>query len=403
MKCKRVLCVSYGGGHAAMLAPLIKELEKDTNVEVISLALTTAKNYLEAYGISCFGFKDFTFLAEGDWKTIGENLLDRDNMSNLVSIEESVAYMGVNMLDLIAKHGAKEAYREYERKGRQAFMPIDFMSKLLEQLSVDLVVTTNSPRSEQASVYAAKKLGIKSICLIDLFALQEYQWIKNNDYADRVCVLNQGVKDFLISKGRNEKDIVVTGNPAFDSININSHIAGGHALRAKKFSGTSMINILYASQPEPTVHPFCDLVGDPLLPRKVESWLRKIVSGNESYHLITRYHPSENIEFIPGKRVENGVGELYELIHAVDIVVTMTSTVGLEAYIAGKRVITVDLSIFTKDAPYSEMGISTGVTDYEQLKNAIDDAVKNNRRVNPNSNIDLALDNVVKEVTSLLK
>jgi len=403
MNHKRVLCVSYGGGHAAMLAPVIKELEKDSSIEVISLGLTTAKKYFETYGVSCLGFKDFTFLAEGDWKNIGEILVDKNNTSSLVSIDESIAYMGINMLDLIERLGPDEAYREFSKKGRQAFLPINFFSSLLKHLSIDLVITTNSPRSEQASVYAAKKLGIKSICLIDLFALQEYQWIKNNDYADKICVLNNDVKRFLISKGRNEKDIVVTGNPAFDNINTDGNVVRGHTWRVNKLSEPSLINILYASQPEPMRHPFCEsVVGDPLLPRKVENWLREIVSSNGAYNLIVRYHPSENVDFIPGKRTTNGVGDLYEVIHAADIVVTMTSTVGLEAYIAGKKVITVDLSIFTRDAPYSNMGISTGVMDFDQLKNALENVVKEPKLANSYRNVDLALDNVITEVMSLL-
>jgi hypothetical protein len=42
--------------------------------------------------------------------------------------------------------------------------------------------------------------------------------------------------------------------------------------------------------------------------------------------------------------------------------------VGLEAHIAGRPVISVDLSVFSADAPYSSTGIAAGVSSLEEFR-----------------------------------
>ncbi|BCL71456.1 hypothetical protein TUMSATVNIG1_34220 [Vibrio nigripulchritudo] len=395
---KRILCVSYGGGHAAMLTPVIKELEKNEALEVITLGLTTSKSYFESNGISCFGFKDFAFLADIKFHEVGANLVRKEGASNLVAKEESIAYMGINMLDLTDRLGIEKAQEEFSKRGRQAFLPTNFFVKLLKHLSIDFVIATNSPRSEQAAILAARNLRIKSICLVDLFALQEYHWIKDNSYSDKICVLNDQVKEFLVSHGRNAEHIVVTGNPAFDAINFKEKIRSGEAIRERL--GNDKTIILYASQVEPDEHPINALKGDPMLPRYIERALRHFIRKNDNYKLLLRFHPSEKLQFIEEERVEYGGEDLHSILHAVDIVVVMSSTVGLEAYIAGKPVISVDLSIFTSDAPYSEMGISKGVSSLDALDNIIRETQQGSQAHLEQGN---ALNSVMQEIDILLK
>ena len=62
----------------------------------------------------------------------------------------------------------------------------------------------------------AGKLNIPSVCIVDLFAVKEVAWVGEPGYADKVCVLSEFVKNTLMRAGRNDKDIIVTGNPAFE-------------------------------------------------------------------------------------------------------------------------------------------------------------------------------------------
>jgi hypothetical protein len=49
--------------------------------------------------------------------------------------------------------------------------------------------------------------------------------------------------------------------------------------------------------------------------------------------------------------------------------------VGLEAALAGRPVVSIDNSIFTPDTQYSAMGVSRGVTNLQDLKIALDEAL----------------------------
>lgn len=371
---KKILVVVYGGGHAEMLVPILKEMLKNPKYQLTVLALTTAGAVLKAQKIKYVSYKDFTHLSDPAFFEVGSSLVGGKSKSAAVSHDESVAYHGVNFLDLLDQHGETKAYELYREGGRQNFYPINFMKLLLLELKVDLLIATNSPRSERAAIDAAGSLGIKSLCMIDLFALQEVKWIGKKNYASKLCVLNQSVKDMFIRAGRHNHEIEVTGNPAFDSLIDPKVISRGQRIRAGRgWIEDKLITLLYASQPEPKKHPFNNLLGNPELPRDIERSLREFIKNNKDYRLVIRYHPSENEIFQPQERVvfsprnEN----LHGLLHAVNIVIVTASTVGLEGHLIGKPIISIDNSIFTDDAPYSRMGISSGIQNLSMLSSEI--------------------------------
>ncbi|MEM7998619.1 hypothetical protein Q4R43_19410, partial [Morganella morganii] len=125
-----------------------------------------------------------------------------------------------------------------------------------------------------------------------------------------------------------------------------------------------------ASQPEPEQHPFCDKKGNPGLPREIEIYLRNYIKNNKNKKLVLRYHPSENTIFNEQKNIFHSKksDSLYTLLHAADLVIVTASTVGLEASLIGKNVLSIDTSIFTDDAPFSKMGISIGVKRISDLE-----------------------------------
>ena len=377
----------------AALAPVAKKLEASGH-EVVFLALTTAKQYLDKQKISSIGFRDLLFLADKNALEIGEKLAaelynvrssatqaahlngasPRDaRPNNAVSYEESVAYLGMSFSDLIAEKGEAEAEKLYTAQKRQAFLPVRTLRKALEHYKPDVVVSTNSPRAERAAIMAAGELKIPAVCVVDLFALQERQWIGASGFADRICVLNAAVKEMFLDCGRGEDEIVVTGNPAFDVLLTDSARTKGQEMQAGRGWNDGKINILFASQPEPELHPFNDKIGNPSLPDDIENLLRSFVGNNDGFRLVVRYHPSQNIVFKEGKNVQFSPtsDEISAVLHACDMVITITSTVAAQGSIIGKPVITVDKSIFTEDAPYAEMGISVGVKDLQELTDAI--------------------------------
>lgn len=406
MKNKKILIVCYGGGHVNMLIPVIKALKETPNIELVVLGLTTAGSVLNRHHIPFLGFRDLVHLSNRRSQDYGRFFVEKISSNNLVPYDESVAYMGLNFNELVEKYGEQKAYEAYEAFGRSVFYPINLMKNFLNDIQPDLVLATNSPRSEKAAIDAAVQLNIPSICLVDLFVFQSVQWIGKSGYATKLCVLSEYVKKQLTDIGRKDSQIVVTGNPVFDQIlefsnNVSSYVSGRRWNNAKKV-------ILWASQPEPERHPFdSNKRGDPKLPRKIESQLFQILDKNPGWQLIIRPHPSENTQYsnLPENvEISSKSESLYELLASVDSVITMTSTVAIEAALMGKPVITIDLSIFTEDSPYSKMGLSQGVHNLAQLE----DAIQKNNVIVPASTQSIvgklgnSTNNVVKVTLDLL-
>jgi UDP-N-acetylglucosamine:LPS N-acetylglucosamine transferase len=215
------LFVSYGGGHLKAILPVANQLIKD-GYSIKIFALTTAINDLIDSNIPYFSYKDLPEAYEEENIKLGIKLakhLDiQNNKDNIVSYEESVAYLALNYKDLIRLYGQSKGRKMWLEEGRQIFYPIYLMKKVLNYIEPKIVISTNSPRSEKAAIRAASMLNIKSVCINDLFAIQESAWLKDNSFANKIFVLNDSVKKFLVGLGRAAEDIVVSGNPAFDSL-----------------------------------------------------------------------------------------------------------------------------------------------------------------------------------------
>ena len=230
------------------------------------------------------------------------------------------------------------------------------------------MVATNSPRLERAAIEAAENFGVPAICMIDLFALQEIDWIGQPGYANKICVLSEKVMELFLAAGRSADEIVVTGNPAFDYLGGGDLPDKGRQLRELKGWGEDKV-VLWCLQTEPEVHPFNGQQGDPTLPLSIEAALKSCCSGNKGVRLYVRPYPNEDMS---RRKQFDGVeygtkDDLSALLSAVDLVVIMSSTVGLEAALMKKPVVSVNMSIFTDDMPFAQMSLAEGVDDLDDL------------------------------------
>lgn len=365
---RHAFVVAYGGGHIAMVIPVCRML-RHRGWRVTLLALTTAAAKARAAGEPFIGFEDLKRHAAPNAAAYGLELCPDADPFGPVSIDETLTYHGVNYAELVVRHGAQEARRLWTEHGRQAFHPVDFMTRVLAEAAPTIVIATNSPRAERATLMAAGKLQIPALCLVDMFAMQEVKWIGQPDFAQCVAVINESVRAMFVAYGRGAHEIVVTGNPAFDFVNGPEVIEAGRVLRVVRGWNDDRQTILWASTVEPERHPFTGELGDPTLPRRVEMALREVVREDERLRLVVRYHPSEQVAFAPDDRVEFSPNSdsLHPLLHAVDLVVVTASTVGLEAWLARRPVISVDCSVFTADAPYATMGVSASAACPKEL------------------------------------
>lgn len=273
--------------------------------------------------------------------------------------------------------GPEAAARQFAKFGRQAFLPLGPLRRLFDEVRPDVVVATTSPRAEEAAIRVSHERGIPSLCMTDFFQCRSLQRLAAPWYGTRVCVISDLTKKWFVAQGRSRDEIVVTGNPAFDSLASPLVRKAARVLRRKKGWGRERV-VLWASQVEPSRNPFTGRRGDPTLPRRVEEELRGVIARRRDWRLVVRPHPNENRSgFQTSERVDlsPSTDSLHALLHAVDAVVIMTSTVGLEARLVGKPVVSVDLSVFSQDTPFSKEGLSRGVNNLRELERALESAL----------------------------
>lgn len=382
---RKALFVCYGGGHVAMLIPIIRHLQTLGDWDCRVLGMTTAGHRLAAEGIERIGFADLQRRFGDDRSREHGERLAGSVAHPLVSRDESVAYLGMCYAELEDRLGTAEAAETYARRGRSAFLPVETLKHWIADEQPDVLLATSSPRSERAALTAARHLGVPSVAVID-FHRPPAPWFWEEGVADRLCVLNNEIARFFVNQGREPADVVVTGNPAFDTLADPSLLERAQALADDRRWAENELRILWASQVEPEAHPVTAEPGDPTLPKRIEEALLEMLPRHLAWRLIIRPHPSEqrSAPSLPDRCEWSTQDDpLHVLIHAVDAVVTTTSTVGLEGALAGKPVVTVDLSVLTPELPMSRMNISRGVTDWAMLERALVEIASSSHPVKP--------------------
>ncbi len=382
MQVRRALFVAYGAGHIAMVAPVIRELQRrEPGVHIDLLALTTGAHAARTMGLTPLGYRDFA--AWYDAATLKKHAtpLLASTSHPLIDEEETVAYLGINFEDLHQQLGQQSAEQAYAERGRWAFMPLYFMRRLMLNLKPDVVVTTNSPRSEEAAIAVAAEIGIPSVCMVDLFSPAGDPFLNRTVYADAITTISDFGKRNLIAGGVPRERIYVTGSPAFDG--IFSDVVQKEAMVDRiqlKWEGLNVI--LWPGHLELLPNGMAQVADPKEFPTLAERILRQYVSTHVNTALVVRYHPNHVDSFkqdLIQERVfwsDATTRHAHRDIHLSDIVVVQATTVALEAAIAGKSVISLDHSPSRLVFPCSQQGISRGVQSFEQLPLTIDEAIE---------------------------
>jgi hypothetical protein len=376
---KKVLFVCYGSGHVRMVLPVARALQASGRANVQVLGLTTAAAAVREAGLPLLQVKDFVEPSDQAALLHGERLAA--GLGAVADPDETKAYLGLSYAELEDEHGAEAAAQRYAQDGRQAFLPVRLLERILRRVGPDLVVATNSPRGERAAILAARRLGLPAVCIVDLFAIDEVRWIGQPGYADRICVLNEHVRDFLLQAGRQPGEVVVTGNPAFDALHDPAVVAVGRSLRRQHgWDGRRVL--LWPVQDEPQRHPFDGRPGDPSLPGRVLQALVEWTLARPDTVLCVRARSGQTLPQLPDSPQVLATGQdwpLHPLLHAVDAVVTLTSTVGLEGRLAGARLVQVQGSVFDDAMPLARFGLADATVPLPGLGDALDQATRGAR------------------------
>lgn len=377
---KKVLFACYGSGHVRMVLPVARALAASGRAHVQVLGLTTAAQPVRDAGLPLVRFSDF--LRPGDEAALAHGRRLAAAMGALDDPEESAAYLGLSYAELESDLGMEEAAARYARQGRQAFLPRRTLERILQAVRPDLLVATNSPRAERAAMEAARAMGIPAACIVDLFAIDEVRWIGQPGYGDRVCVLNESVRASLVAAGRDPAEVVVTGNPAFDALWDPAVREEGMRLRDAQGWQDQRV-VLWPTQVEPARHPFHGTPADPSLPQRALEALVQWTLAQRDAALCVRPRAGEAPPALPAhpRIVVTGQGwPLPPLLHAVDLVATLTSTVGLEGHLCGCRLVQVRGSVFEAAMPLARFGIADAAVPVEGLPAALDTWSRAGRR-----------------------
>jgi len=214
----KVLIVTYGGGHAALMAPVARELADRGTVDLVVLGLTTAGAAYRARGIEPRGYRDYVDPARDVGALqLGDELAgDVQGETVGVSRAESVAYLGLSMADTIERLGEADARRAYRERGRHAFLQRGVLGRIIDRERPQVVVATNSPKSERAAIEEANARGIETVQVPDMFALAE--WESYAPFRARwFGAMSDATKRNLVAQhGADPAHVEVTGQPAFD-------------------------------------------------------------------------------------------------------------------------------------------------------------------------------------------
>ncbi|WGI22126.1 CDP-glycerol glycerophosphotransferase family protein [Amylibacter sp. IMCC11727] len=216
---KTVLFVCYGGGHAQTLIPVIQEMNgTHPELRCVVFGATNGAVDLERASIAHLTYLDL--IKDEDAEAVqeyGDQLLaGNHNPASGVSVEQSIAYLGSNYLDLVKQHGPDAAQAKYDDLARTAFLPLLAMETLFETVQPSVVITTSSPRTEQAARQVAKNAGVPVLVVADTPYPYNRLGLNAVDCSTLCCpsVLAQDVweqKDWV-----KFQKIAVTGNPALD-------------------------------------------------------------------------------------------------------------------------------------------------------------------------------------------
>ncbi|NML46884.1 hypothetical protein HHL11_24275 [Ramlibacter sp. G-1-2-2] len=375
MPVPKILFVAYGGAHIQMVLPVARALGESGLAQPVILGLTTAAAAVREAGLPLLQFKDFLAPADHEARRWGEQLLGQ-TANAAIEREESIAYLGLSFAELVAQHGEAGALREYAEKGRHSFLPVGVLRRVLQEVQPELLVSTASPRAEQAAFLAARELGIPSLCLIDSFIERDAAArFAAPGYADAICVLNEHVKKVLVECGAAPEAVHCTGNPAFDVLRQPASRSAGRALREKMGWGGKRV-VLYPVQEFPAYHPVAGAWGGTDLPGQLRAALLAWAAPQEDVVVCIRPRPgdaSHRLEDQPRLQLTGGPDwPLPPLLNAVDLVVTVNSTVGIEGGLAGARVIRVLGTPWDAETPWERFGLADGAVDLPRLAPALD-------------------------------
>jgi len=181
------------------------------------------------------------------------------------------------------------------------------------------------------------------------------------------------LKERLERYGIPAEKLIVTGRPVYDEI-----------IETKNRIDTSLFERFSLDKTKKIVLLATNPYGEDNA-RKLVSAVVNAINKFDELQLIIKPHPRESVDFYQGVLDElnfkNGkaIGfDTFELIKISELVMVVTSTVGLEAMLCNKPVISINLFNLPEAVPYVKSGAAIGVYQENKVEDGIRTALYDN-------------------------
>lgn len=407
---KKILFVSYGGGHIQTLLPIINTLRNFSDVYIIGLGM--GSKVLHENKIDHQKIIDYANTYE---LIEGLKLAEKFHESGQgISLADTAAYYGVGFTNL--KQDYPHYYNQlFSHMGRRIFLPVGFFERIFTERKYDLVVTTNtSARYERAAIKAAINMGIDTLTVEDLLGTAtslspdmelyfenetQLNYLRNIGFNSIYPVSNkidhyyktyvfddigtngfwayarltfspkytfvnsEFTKNELLKKG-SKSNIFVTGNPKYDNV-VNKEYNIGNKEKIK---------VLYTTQPTPHRD-------------KIIETIKNLSCVNKKIIFIIKPHPVDKIDYLSRYNINEGENiiildretDIFDEIQNVDIVFTEYSTTALDAFYSGVPVLTYSQN--TEIVNYSKTRLAMNLNELNDLVKCVMEIVNNKNNI----------------------
>ena len=276
------------------------------------------------------------------------NRLDEDN-----KLKKTLTYNGID-LSFILKPKIKSYFFNRFDSFLSAARNMEVSKKLIENYNIDITICIDENGNSRFLVFASHMCNIPSVGLqhgviapikitydYNKKDLHCYKNKLNCILAEKTAVFGKKFKDLLIKNGNYRQDqIAITGQPRTDIFYENKNKYSKKSLCRKFGVDHKKKLVVFASQPfEDSSEPRTALI-------EIVKSLRNI----KNVELVVKLHVDDDSSFyneilshLKYKAIVTKDTDLYSLLFCSDLVVSISSTVILEASVMGKPVIQLNL------------------------------------------------------------
>jgi UDP-N-acetylglucosamine 2-epimerase len=282
----------------------------------------------------------------------------RSQLKEDATFQNIFEYRGIKIWDII-----KDEIKYFFDAGFNTLaFGMTYFQRVIDTVKPDiLIVGDDRATPVRGHVLVAKRKGIPVLEIQHGMIIIQATPM-DTPLSDKLAAGGDYSKDVYTNYGSKKEQIIVTGWPKFDTyVKLKKSLA-------KRHNGT---DILFATQPMDTklILDSIDAIGS-------------FIEDSTHFRLIIKPHPTESIKIYNPiiKKYKNVIlhkssDDFSSLIVSSDILVTLISTVAIEAAVLDKPIICIDTS--NKESMFASSGIAIEVKNLEELIPAIKDVLYN--------------------------